>query len=293
MVNRNPYGDNGEQRVVLITGASSGIGLAMAKELKNQGLRVIATARRPEAVAELKEQGFDSLLLDVTDAGAIEEAVNSVKTLTGRLDILINNAGYGLVSPIVEVPMDKLEHQFRVNTFAPLRLIQTFLPLMRKGDGGVIVNIGSVSGVLTTPFSGAYCASKAALHALSDALRMELDPFGIRVITVQPGGIRSLFGEKAERLSKELLRSDSLYLPIKNFIEERANASQENATSAEEFAAKVVKLILKKNPPLLIRVGKKSKLMPFLKWFLPIWFMDRILKKKFGLRGLKYILQGG
>ncbi len=286
MNNKRDHKGNGKQKVALITGASSGIGFALAKELRKHGWHVIATARRPEAVSELARQGFDALLLDVTDNRGIEDVVSKVGVLTGKLDMLINNAGYGLISPLVEVPMERLEHQFRVNTFAPLRLIQAFIPLMMKSNSGIIVNIGSVSGVLTSPFSGAYCASKAALHALSDALRMELSPFGIRVITVQPGGIRSLFGEKAGKLSKEILKSKSMYLPIRSFIEERANASQQNATPAEEFAAKVVKIILRKNPPPVIRVGKKSKLMPFLRWLLPVSFLDRILVRKFGLKTL-------
>ncbi len=280
------------QKVVLITGASSGIGRALADELRDRGWRVIATARRPEAVEELKQCGFDSLLLDVTDDRGVERVAKEVRDLTGGLDMLINNAGYGLIAPLVEIPLEKLEHQFRVNTFAPLHLVQAFVSAMRERGGGIIVNVGSVSGVLTSPFSGAYCASKAALHALSDALRMELAPLGIRVITVQPGGIRSRFGEKAKRLVDEMLRPGSVYLPIKEFIDERANASQEDAMPAEEFARRVVKKILRRNPPPLIRVGEKSKLMPFLKWFLPISLMDKILAKKFGLLRLSRILKG-
>lgn len=150
---------------------------------------------------------------------------------------------------------------------------------MKEKGQGTIVNIGSVSGVLTTPFSGAYCASKAALHALSDALRMELAPFGINVITVQPGGVRSQFGQKAGQLVKRVLKEDSWYQPIRSFIEQRAAASQEKAMPAEVFARKLLDKILTDNPPPVVRLGSKSKLMPFLKWALPVKTVDKILSK--------------
>ncbi len=275
------------QNTVLITGCSSGIGLALAMEFKRRGWLVIATARRPEPLQNLIRQGLIAEKLDVTSEDDIRRVARTIFETHGALDMLINNAGYGVIAPIVEVESDTLVKQFHTNVFAPLELVRQFVPPMIKKGKGTVVNIGSVSGVLTTPFSGAYCASKAALHALSDALRLELAPFGIKVITVQPGGVRSEFGKKASKLVKEIFKENSLYQPIRSFIEQRAAASQENAMPAEEFARKLLDKILTDNPPPVVRLGSKSKLMPFLKWSLPVAGTDAILTKKFGLNKLK------
>jgi NAD(P)-dependent dehydrogenase (short-subunit alcohol dehydrogenase family) len=275
------------QNTVLITGCSSGIGLALAMEFKRRGWLVIATARRPEPLQNLIRQGLIAEKLDVTSEDDIRRVARTIFETHGALDMLINNAGYGVIAPIVEVESDTLVKQFHTNVFAPLELVRQFVPPMIKKGKGTVVNIGSVSGVLTTPFSGAYCASKAALHALSDALRLELAPFGINVITVQPGGVRSQFGQKAGQLVKRVLKEDSWYQPIRSFIEQRAAASQENAMPAEEFARKLLDKILTDNPPPVVRLGSKSKLMPFLKWSLPVAGTDAILTKKFGLNKLK------
>ncbi len=275
------------QNTVLITGCSSGIGLALAMEFKRRGWLVIATARRPEPLQNLIRQGLIAEKLDVTSEDDIRRVARTIFETHGALDMLINNAGYGVIAPIVEVESDTLVKQFHTNVFAPLELVRQFVPPMIKKGKGTVVNIGSVSGVLTTPFSGAYCASKAALHALSDALRLELAPFGIKVITVQPGGVRSEFGKKAGKLVKEIFKENSLYQPIRSFIEQRAAASQENAMPAEEFARKLLDKILTDNPPPVVRLGSKSKLMPFLKWSLPVAGTDAILTKKFGLNKLK------
>jgi NAD(P)-dependent dehydrogenase (short-subunit alcohol dehydrogenase family) len=275
------------QKTVLITGCSSGIGLALALEFKRRGWLVIATARRPEPMQELIRQGLIAEKMDVTSHDDIRRVARTIYKSHGALDMLINNAGYGVIAPIVEVESGTLIKQFETNVFAPLEIVRQFVPPMKEKGQGTIVNIGSVSGVLTTPFSGAYCASKAALHALSDALRMELAPFGINVITVQPGGVRSQFGQKAGELAKQVLKEDSWYRPIRSFIEQRAAASQEKAMPAEVFARKLLDKILTDNPPPVVRLGSKSKLMPFLRWALPIKTVDKILSKKFGLLQLR------
>lgn len=276
---------------VLITGCSSGIGRALSLELNKRGLRVIATARRLDSLQDLKAKGVHCEQLDVTDADQIQRLAEITKETYGGLDILINNAGYGLIAPMIEVSVRDLEQQFRTNTFAPLEIVRAFAPQIKTKGKGLIVNIGSVSGVLTTPFSGAYCASKAALHAVSDALRMELAPFGIRVVTVQPGGIQSAFGQKAGQLVKQVLKQNSWYQPIRSFIEQRANASQEKAMPADLFARKLCDKILSLNPPAVIRLGEKSRLMPFLKWALPMSALDNVLSKKFGLKKLAEIIR--
>ncbi len=268
--------------VVLITGCSSGIGRALAEEMHRQGFTVYATARREESLQELQTLGLKTARLDVTDSENIRQVVEHILGEEGRIDFLINNAGYGVFVPLLDLPLQELTSQFQTNVFAVIALVQAVAPAMIKNGGGTIVNIGSVSGVLPTPFAGAYCASKAALHALSDVLRLELAPFNIRVLTVQPGAIQSRFGDNATRITARLLRRDSFYRSVLEAVEARARMSQEGATPVQEFARRLVAAITRdriKRP--IIRLGKKSRLLPFLKRWLPEKKLDRILRRKF------------
>lgn len=269
--------------VVLITGCSSGIGRAMAEAFHHQGCTVYATARQLESIRDLAGLGLNTLALDVDDETSIQSAIRTVTQAEARLDILVNNAGYAAMGPIVEMPLTHLRRQFETNVFATLAVVQAALPLLLAAKQARVVNIGSVSGILTSPFAGAYCASKSALHTISDALRIELSPFGIHVITVQPGAIRSRFGATASRLLSETLKKDSLYLPIKKAIDDRAMASQAKPTSAEKFARATVNKILRKKAPVIVRYGRGCIGMPLLKRLLPERLLDRILAKKFAL----------
>jgi short-subunit dehydrogenase len=277
--------------VVLITGCSSGLGRALALEFAKRGHSVFATARRVEDIAYLADQGITVLQLDVTNASSISATVQKIWESAGKIDLLINNAGFGLMGPLAEIPLGEVRRQFETNVMAPLALVQAVIPYMVKQGGGRIVNVGSASGVLTTPFSGAYSASKAALHSLSDAMRMEMAPFGIEVITLQPGKIASKFGDTAARILRELVPPNSLYSPIIRFMEKRALASQSGATEATEIARQVVCAVTKKKPPRLLRLGKYSWIMPFSKWALPLVLIDRALSKAFGLYLLRHIVK--
>ncbi|MCG8619903.1 MAG: SDR family oxidoreductase [Desulfobacterales bacterium] len=272
-----------QPKVVLITGCSSGIGKALSIALHDRGCRVVATARRPETLADLKAKGMAVYGLDVTDADQAKQVVETVVKDEGGIDILVNNAGYALIGPAIELPRDELIQQFDTNVVAPMVLASLAAESMKEKGQGMIVNIGSISGITTTPFSGAYCASKAALHALSDALRIELSAFGIHVMTVQPGAIQSDFGNAAGKTIARVLTDKSWYLPMKSAIEARANASQEDATPTETFALALADRILSAQPEAVVRLGKMSALLPMMKKWLPIGVLDRILKKKFGL----------
>jgi len=273
-------------RVALITGCSSGIGRELALALHRRGTIVIATARRPESLQELADLGIAAEALDVNCQADINRVVHALKAAYGRLDILINNAGYGQMGPLLELDTRTLENQFRTNVFAPLALVRACVPLMRSGRGGVVCNIGSVSGVLATPFSGAYCASKAALHSLSEVLRLELKPFGIRVMTVQPGAIASEFGRHAEVSLRGLLPPDSLYKRQEETVRARAQESQQNATLASTLARKLVRELLRKRPRTLVRIGNRSSLMPWLARWLPRGLRDWIMLRRFKLNRL-------
>lgn len=272
---------------VLITGCSSGIGRAMAENFHRRGFLVFATARRLDSLAPLAEAGIRVLALDVTRASDIARVAEQVLEQSDGVDILINNAGYGAMAPLVEIPADELRRQFETNVFGPVALAQALAPAMIRRGGGRIVNIGSVSGILTTPFAGAYCATKAALHSLSDALRMELAPFGIHVITVQPGAIRSRFGENATAAVERALAPQSLYRSVESAIRARANASQLRATPAEQFAQRVIEKALRKHPPRLIRAGVGSHSAPIMERLLPSRLLDWALMKRFQLDRLR------
>ena len=276
------------KKVVFITGCSSGIGKALAIEFSKNNYQVIATARKIDSIKELSALGIEIRQLDVVNKSEIDSTVETVFTEYKKIDILINNAGYGLMAPMLDIADDELENQFATNVYAPLRLIKKIAPKMIKAKQGVIVNIGSISGIVTTPFSGAYCASKAAIHSFSDALRMELKPFGINVISVKPGAIKSNFGERAMKTAKELFKDNSIYTSLNNSILKRANGSQVVATPANKFAKEIVKLLNEKKYPANLLIGKKSFFLPFLQKVLPTKMLDSILIKKFGLDRINY-----
>src|SRR5262245_25743747 len=182
---------------VLITGCSSGIGRAAAARLHQAGLRVYATARRAEAIADLAGQGITTLALDVTDETSMAEAVAAVEADAGAVGTLINNAGYGLYGPVEQVPMAEIRRQFETNFFGLVRLTQLVLPGMRRGGGGRILNVSSMGGRVTLPGGAFYHASKYAVEALSDALRMEVAQFGIDVVLIEPGPVRTPWNDVA------------------------------------------------------------------------------------------------
>jgi NAD(P)-dependent dehydrogenase (short-subunit alcohol dehydrogenase family) len=271
------------KHTVLITGCSTGIGRALAMEFHKRGHAVYASARRVEAIEDLARQGIHVVPLDVTDAASIGALQSRLSAQGVRPSILINNAGYGAMGPLAEFPLDELRRQFETNVFAVVALVQALLPQMIAAGDARIVNISSISGVTTTPFSGAYCASKAALTAMSDALRMELAPFGVRVVNVEPGGIRSEFGNTASKLAGAMLRPGSLYEPMRAAILARANASQAKSMPAETFAQRLADAVLAPDPAPTVRLGPNSRLLPFLKRWMPTRSLDRLLCRKFGV----------
>ena len=274
---------------ILITGCSSGIGAALAREFHHRGHVVYATARRPDSLQTLAQAGLRVLALDVNDDASIGTAMAVVQQEQGRLDMLVNNAGFSQVGAVVDLQREDLRRQYETNVIAPVAVSRAALPLLRAaaeaGAAPVIANVGSIVGLFTTPFAGAYCSSKAALHALSDALRMELAPLGIRVVTVQPGGVTSSFGNHAEEAIR--LPEGSLYQSAAPSIRARAQAGQVNATPADLFVVPVVDALLKSTPPVRVRGGKGSTVLPLLKLLLPTRRFDAILSRRFGLSSWK------
>lgn len=271
-------------KTVFITGCSSGIGAALAQEFHKRGHRVFASARRLAALQDLQDQGVQTLELDVNDGASIGRALTTLQSTTGHIDILINNAGYGQFGAIMDAETEDLRQQFETNVFAPVAVTRAALPLLRQNGAGLVANMGSVSGILTTPFAGIYCASKAALHAVSDAMRLELAALGVQVVTIQAGGIASNFG--ATGATQVKLPLGSLYTPISRYVLGRAKASQRGATPVDLFAREVVDHLLQAKPPAVCRTGAHSTRLTMLKRWLPTRMLDRKLQKLFGLNQL-------
>jgi NAD(P)-dependent dehydrogenase (short-subunit alcohol dehydrogenase family) len=184
-------------KAVLITGCSSGIGHATAEHLAGLGWPVYASARRTESIADLAERGCKTLALDVTDEDSMRAAVAAVEEAEGAVGALVNNAGYSQSGALETLPLDRLRAQFETNVFGLVRMCQLVLPGMRRQGGGRIVNVSSMGGRLTFPGGGAYHGTKHAVEALSDALRFELRGFGVDVVLIEPGLIKTRFGETA------------------------------------------------------------------------------------------------
>src|SRR5829696_5519095 len=184
-------------KAVLITGCSSGIGRATAERLSTVGWKVYATARDAETIASLERNGCGLLPLDVTDEDSMQSAVEEVERIEGAVGVLVNNAGYSQSGAVEAVSMEKVRRQFETNVFGLVRMCQLVLPRMRRQGYGRIVNLSSMGGRLTFPGGGYYHATKHAVEAISDALRWEVDGFGIRVSIIEPGLIRTGFAETA------------------------------------------------------------------------------------------------
>ena len=187
------------KKVILITGASSGIGYDAAQTLAQQGHRVYAAARRVERMESLKTVGVQVISMDVTDEASMQKGVESVIQAEGRIDVLINNAGYGYFGAIENVPMEEARKQLEVNVFGLARLTQLVLPYMRKQRSGRIINTSSIAGKMVFYMGGWYNVTKYSVEALSDALRMEMKPFGIDVVMIEPGAIKTDWGVIAAR----------------------------------------------------------------------------------------------
>ncbi|AZC70804.1 oxidoreductase [Pseudomonas chlororaphis] len=184
-------------KVALVTGASSGIGEATALKLKALGYTVYAAARRVERMHPLAQAGLHVLPLDMTDDASMQACVQDILARSGRIDVLLNNAGYGSYGAVEDVPSDEARAQFEVNVFGAVRLIQLVLPQMRAQRSGTIINITSMGGKMHTPLGAWYHGTKFALEAISDCLRLEVQPFGIDVVVIEPGGIKTEWADIA------------------------------------------------------------------------------------------------
>lgn len=263
-------------KTVLVTGASAGIGKATAILLAQNGYNVYGAARRTEKMQDLKNYGIKPIALDVTKDESVTACVEQIFKEAGSIDILTNNAGFGSYGAIEDVTMQDAKYQLDVNVFGAMRLTQLVLPKMRQNKYGKIVNLSSVGGKIASPLGGWYHASKFAIEALSDAMRLEVKQFGIDVIVIQPGGTKSEWGdiavESLMRVSGNTAYAGLVTAFVKSFKKLAGNVPE------PIVIAKLIKESIEvKNPKTRYAGGYMAKPMLFLRSILSDKMFDRIL----------------
>lgn len=277
-INSNDHEDS--KPVVLITGCTGGgIGNALARSFAANSCRVVATSRSRSTMADLdQDPKFFLQELDVQSDESVNRVVNTVLDKFGRIDVLVNNAGVPCVGPLAEIPLSAIQNTFETNVFGSMRMVQAVVPHMATRKRGKIVNIGSVTGLVSGPWNGAYCASKAALHALTDTLRLELGHFGIDVVNVVPGAVKSNIGNSGIAIYNRMPEW-KLFKPFEAAIRERALLSQGlRSTPTDEFARHTVAAVLRKKPPAWFSYGRYSTAMAVM-YHLPLCVRDFLFKK--------------
>ncbi len=277
-------------KAVLITGCSSGIGKATALRLVAKGLPVIATARKTSDLAELAKAGCEVLALDVTDEASMVAAVQSVEARHGAVGVLVNNAGYSQSGAIEAVPMDKVRRQFETNVFGLVRLTQLVLPGMRRQGEGRVINMSSMGGKLTFPGGGFYHATKYAVEAISDALRFEVQGFGVKVVLIEPGLIKSGFSEAAVSAMDQ--RADAqVYAGFHEAVAKSTKDAYEKGPLAaltgvpDDVAAVVEKAITSKRPRARYTVSGSATVLLTQRKLLSDRSWDWFLKTSFPVPG--------
>jgi NAD(P)-dependent dehydrogenase (short-subunit alcohol dehydrogenase family) len=265
-------------KTALVTGASSGIGEATARRLLTDGYKVFVGARRLDRMHDLAALGATLLPLDLTDDASIVAAVEAIRTGPGRIDVLVNNAGYGSYGALEDVPLDEARRQFEVNVFGLARLCQLVLQMMRAQKSGKIVNVTSIGGKIWEPFGAWYHATKFAVEGLSDSLRVEVERFGIDVIIVEPGAIRTEWGGIA---GESLLRmsGDGVYAPYAQRhakLLDSANSSK-LASPPDVVAKTIARAIRASRPKTRYATGGGAHAILFLRKILTDRMFDRLI----------------
>lgn len=276
-----------KEKVILITGASSGIGYDAALALAEKGHRVYAAARRMEMMEPLKAMGITPVRIDVTDEQSMADGVKAVLEQEGRIDVLVNNAGYGYFGSIENVSMAEARRQQEVNVFGLARLCQLVLPTMRKQGSGRIVNTSSIAGKIVLPFGGWYNVSKFSVEVLSDALRMEVKPFGIDVVMIEPGGIKTDWGIIAARHLKESSAGTPYEADGSRFADVMNYGYSSNLLSSPHVITRaILRAVDSRRPRVRYRTGRAShtlvmlhRLLPSRCWDALMWSAVRIKKR--------------
>ncbi|HEX5203333.1 oxidoreductase [Paractinoplanes rhizophilus] len=263
-------------RVAIVTGASAGIGAATSRLLHERGFHVYAVARRLERMSPLAALGIDTVRADVTDEAARAALVDRVAARSGRIDVLVNNAGYGSFGALEDVPLDEARRQFEVNVFAAARLCQLVLPHLRAQGSGRIINVTSVGARMYQPLAGWYHATKYALEGLSDCLRLELRPLGIHVVMIEPGGIATEFpGVAGERLLET--SGHGAYADYARRYAATLTSQAKGISSPSVVARAIARAATARRPRARYPVGRGAKAALAARWLLPDRAYDRVL----------------
>jgi short-subunit dehydrogenase len=273
-------------KAVLITGCSTGIGRATAELLARKGWKVYASARRIESIRDLEAGGCKTLALDVCSEDSMQLAVAAIEAAEGAVGVLINNAGYGQEGVVEEVPMHEVRRQFETNVFGLTRLTQLVLPGMRRQRWGKIVNLSSMGGKLTLPGGGFYHATKHAVEAISDALRFEVQPFGVDVIVVEPGPIKTAFGDTAIDSIQAAAVGDSPYAAFNKVLAAKIREAYEGpmgrfAVGPEAVAKVIEKAITAARPRTRYPVTAAARILMRVRRWLPDRSFDAVLRTQF------------
>jgi NAD(P)-dependent dehydrogenase (short-subunit alcohol dehydrogenase family) len=271
--------------VALVTGGSSGIGESTARSLLAKGFTVHAVARRVDRMAALAEAGVHTFAMDVTDDASMVAGVERVIAEHGRIDVLVNNAGYGSYGAVEDVPIEEARRQFEVNVFGLARLVQLVTPHMRARGSGRIINISSIGGKFYEPFGAWYHATKFAVEGFSDSLRMELRPFGIKVVLIEPGPIRTEWNEIARDSLLERSGSTAYasYARQAHAVMERFDEPS-RASTPDEVADKIVRAATVRRPAARYPVGRGARVITTSRDLLPDRVFDAVVSRTYGTR---------
>jgi NAD(P)-dependent dehydrogenase (short-subunit alcohol dehydrogenase family) len=265
-------------KTAFVTGASAGIGEATARALLAAGYRVFAGARRLDRMAGLAAAGATLLKLDLTDDASIVAAVNTIKNEAGRIDVLVNNAGYGSYGALEDVPLDEGRRQFEVNVFGLARLCQLVLPMMRAQKSGKIINVTSIGGKIWEPLGAWYHATKFAVEGLSDCLRVEAAPFGVDVIVIEPGAIRTEWAGIARDGLLQMSGGSAYAELAKRHARMLATADTSSLASPPEVVARtIVRAVTARRPKTRYATGGGARTILFLRKILPDRMFDRLI----------------
>jgi len=276
---------------ILITGCSSGIGRAAAIALHEAGLTVYASARRVASLGDLSGRGVRTLALDVTDEQSMQAAVDTIESDAGAVGVLVNNAGYGLYGSVEQLPMDQIRRQFETNFFGLVRLTQLVLPGMRRAGCGRILNVSSMGGRTTLPGGAFYHASKHAVESFSDALRMEVKQFGIDVVLIEPGPVRTPWNDVAAAsvaIADRGTDGPDPYAAYKSavaasFARVTSGPMVRLGSSAEDVAKVITKAVTARRPRTRYLINAVAWSQVAMKRWLPDRVYDAVLRRQYGL----------
>ena len=269
-----------ESRTVLVTGASSGLGLACAEHLVERGYRVFGTSRSaPESPIDSGSGSLEMIRMDVDQDESVQWAVDYVMSKTGRIDVVVNNAGFGISGAVEDTPIETAKAQLETNFFGVLRVCHAVLPAMRERGLGYIVNVTSLGGVIAVPFQGLYCAAKFAVEGMSEALRMEVRPFGVHVVLVEPGDTRTQFTFKRVKVD-----ASPAYEARSEQVIGIVERDEQGGSEPEGVAHVIARIIENPSPRIRYRVGSPlEKTAAVLKGILPSRVFEWLIMNNYKL----------